>query len=157
MHHENWLKNWFFATAIENDLLFRRWRPNANTINFLKLPKLGQPVFLFIYRPVTAPNRKFNARAIHFCLVGMESDKRLCRIYDPNENLVHFIRLSDSVEDLSRQSEMDAEESIISNTEVSLHETFCAQHLSFAANGKFKDPAFLKRFLTESGYVRGTR
>lgn len=81
-----WLVNRLPAKAIKNDLPLRRWRLNANIIDFAKLLPFGQPGFSFIYCPATAPNKKFIARAIHSCLVGIESNERLCRIYDPIGN-----------------------------------------------------------------------
>lgn len=52
-------------------------------------------LFIHIYCPTTAANKKFNVSAIHSCFVGIESDKWLCRIYDAIGNQIHVMSLSD--------------------------------------------------------------
>lgn len=87
-HHGNWLRNRLPAKAIGNDMPLQRWHQNANIIDFAKLPPFRRPGFSFIYLPATARIKKFNAREIHSCFVGMESDKLYCRIYDPIGNRI---------------------------------------------------------------------
>lgn len=83
IHHGNWLRNRPPSKRRNKNLPFPLWRPNANIINFVKLPINGQPGFAYIYCPSMAANMKLFARSSHICFAVIESDENLCRTNDP--------------------------------------------------------------------------
>lgn len=58
------------------------WYPNASTIDFSIVSKLGLPGFGFVYRAQTTLNSLLMARANQVYFVGIESSERLCRTYN---------------------------------------------------------------------------
>lgn len=72
------------------------WKPNASIVDFAKLPTFGQPGFAFVYLPSTVANKMMLARSIYVCIVGMESDERLCRTLELSAQKIYVVRLADS-------------------------------------------------------------
>lgn len=154
MHHGNWLRNRLPSKAIENDVPIGRMRPNANVVDFSTIPIFGQLGFAFVYRPSTTANRKLLARAIHVIFVGMESDERLCRTYDPQEKSIYVVRLSDfkacrrdqlppistMLDGLARQAEEEHGTDVDGYAEEGLQQALSVAMSSFGASGNLKDP-----------------
>lgn len=71
INHGNWLPNRLPSKRISNKFSLRLWIPNANIINFFKLPTFSQPGFAFSYIPSMAANKKLSARDLQVSFVGM--------------------------------------------------------------------------------------
>lgn len=157
MQHGNWLRNRLPSKPINQALHIKYWKPNVNIVSFVVLPTFGQPGFAFIYCLSTSPNKKMFARSIHVCFVGMESNQRLCRTFDPVSQKVYVIRVSDFkpcrkeqlssistlIDGLSRRSDLEAHNDFEGYAEEGFPQSFTVKFLSHVASSNFKTLAFL--------------
>ena len=123
LKHANWLRNRLPSSCVDDQLLILNWNPNT-PVEFDSLLTFGQPGFGFIYRSNTVARMKMLPRSEYGNFVGMESDRRIMRMYVPGNKQIRTIRRADFkplrneklpgvaalLEGLSRQHSIEAEE-----------------------------------------------